>query len=554
MTDLQLARQEADAHFTLGESYSFQGESAKAIEEFKQTLLKDPDSVMVRMRLAAEYVRVGLLTEALEAASSAVKMDPDNVEARVLLAGLYTGAKLYDQAIEQFETVYQMDETKEEAVLFVGAIYAEQGDFEKAENHFRRVLKINGFKSKSQAYYYLGKINYEKDRSDTETTLKHLRKSIQLNPENREAVVALAQILIEIEANDEAERVLFKYQDSKGPDPEMTRMLARIYLNEQKFSEASEQLETLSQFDPENMSLKIQRALLYMELKQKDRAIALLKQILKEEPELDKARFYLGALYLDKAEIQKAIAQLEEIPPLSTYYIDSRIQISQLHKEAGNFSGAEAVLKEGIQSRSDAPEFVAALATVYDAQKKYRQAKESLEEALPKFPENTQLRFFLGSILDRLGQTDESIKAFKAALEIDPDHVQSLNYLAYTYAELGTNLDEAEVFAKKALRLAPNDPYILDTVGWIYFKKGNFEEAQKHIEAAYRQKPDEAVIVEHLGDVYVKTESWSRAAAMYRQAEVLETDSKKADSIREKLAAIKNQAQPAGRLPASLPE
>lgn len=554
MSEEQVARQEADAHFTLAESYSFQGESQKAIEEFKQTLLKDPDSVLVRLKLAAEYIRAGLISEAVEAADSAVKMDPSNVDARMLLAGLYTGVKLYDSAIEQFEEAYILDSSNEEAALFIGAVHAEKGEFSKAENHFFRLLKVPGFKSKAKAYYYLGKISHEKEDSKIEETVGYLKKAVKIDPGYRDAVIALAQILTEENKSGAAEKVLFSYQNNNGPDPEMTRLLAKIYLESKDFHKASEQLEILSKFDASNMSLKIQRALLYMELSKKSEAIVLLEDILRDAPELDKARFYLGALYLDEERFSHAIVQFEKIPGASTYYSDARIQMAQLYKEAKRFEKAESVLREGIKTRDDLPELVAALATTYDVQKKYSQAKESLEDALPKFPENAQLHFFLGSIFDRLGNTSKSIELFKATLEIDSDHVQALNYLAYTYAELGKNLEEAQEYASKALRLAPNDPYILDTVGWIHFKMGNLKKAQEYIEAAYRQKPDEAVIVEHLGDLYVKTESWNRAAAMYQQAHALEVDSKKAKSILDKLAAIENQAQPSSRLPASLPE
>jgi tetratricopeptide (TPR) repeat protein len=554
LSEEQVNRQEADAHFTLAESYAFQGESAKAIEEFKQTLLKDPASVTVRLKLAAEYVRSGLITEAIEAADSAVKLAPKNPEARMLLAGLYTGVKLFDQAIVQFEEAYAMDPSNEEAALFIGAVQAEKGEFVKAENHFDRVLKIPDFKSKAKAHYYLGKINHEKEDADVRVTLKHLRRAIQENPDYRDAVIALAQVLSEEEMDQEAEKALFKYQEVQGPDPEMTRLLTKIYLKNKDFEKAAEQMAVLSKFDSSNMSLKIQRALIHMELKESDQAIALLEEILEEAPDLDKARFYLGALYLDKQQFSRAISNFEQIPAASTYYSDARVQIAQLYKEANRFPKAEATLVEAIKSRDDLPELVAALATTYDSQRKYKEAQKILEAGVQKFPEDTQLNFFLGSVFDRLGETEKSIEMFKVTLEIDPDHVQALNYLAYTYAETGKNLEEAEEFAQKALRLSPNDPYIMDTVGWIKFKMGNYKAAQKLIEAAYRQKPDEAVIAEHLGDIYSKTESWSRAAAMYHQAQLLESDTKKADQIREKLAAIQNQAQPANRLPASLPE
>jgi putative PEP-CTERM system TPR-repeat lipoprotein len=553
LSDEQIARQEADAHFTMAEAYSFQGDSTKAIEEFRQTLLKDPDSVAVRLRLAAEYVRAGLMSEAIETAKEAVQKAPKNAEAHMLLAGLYTSVKLYDGAVDEFQTTYELDPNNEEAALFIGAVYAEKGDFNKAENHFLRVLKVPGFKSKAKAYFYLGKVNHERENEDSKKTVDFLKKAVKLDPSYKEAVVALAQIQMEDGDSKGAEKSLLHFSDDQGPDPDVARILAKIYLDRKDYDKAVEQMEVLSKFDPQNISIKIQRALMHMQLKQNERAITLLEEILQDSPELDKARFYLGALYLDKGDLDKSIDNFKKIPPASTYYADSQVQVAQLYKQAGRTADAENLLEEAVKQRPDLPEFVAALAVAYDSEKKYDQARDVLEKALPKFPDNSQLRFYLGSVFDRLGKTQDSIASFKSVLEIDPDHVQALNYLAYTYAEIGQNLKEAEVMVKKALRLAPNDPYIMDTLGWVYYKNGDFKEAQKYIEKAYRQKPDEAVIVEHMGDLYVKTENWSRAAAMYQQAQILETDKKRASNIREKLAAVQNQAQPTDRLPASVP-
>src|SRR5690606_18188230 len=142
------------------------------------------------------------------------------------------------------------------------------------------------------------------------------------------------------------------------------------------------------------------RALLHMELKESGQAIALLEEILQAAPELDKARFYLGALYLEKGDFNKSIEDFKKIPPSSTYYADSQIQVAQLYKQAGVPSKAEDLLQTAVNERSDLPELVAALATTYDSQKKYEEAREVLEKALPSFPDNSQLRFYLGSVLD----------------------------------------------------------------------------------------------------------------------------------------------------------
>ena len=93
----------------------------------------------------------------------------------------------------------------------------------------------------------------------------------------------------------------------------------------------------------------------------------------------------------------------------------------------------------------------------------------------------------------------------------------ALNYLGYTYAERGTNLDEAEDLIKRALKFRPNDGYILDSLGWVYFKKKKFDEALIELEKAWKLAPNDPVIGEHLGDVYVKKNLWEKALKVYRR-------------------------------------
>lgn len=175
-----------------------------------------------------------------------------------------------------------------------------------------------------------------------------------------------------------------------------------------------------------------------------------------------------------------------------------------------------------------------------------------LKGAIEKFPTNTQLIFFLGTMHDRIGQSNESISLMQRVIDLDKEHVQALNYLAYTYAELGSNLEEAEALSRRALALQPDDGYILDTLGWILFKRGDNEGAIKYLEAAFRIKPSEAIIAEHLGDAYLRHQMWQRATAMYRKAVEFEKDIEKGKKISEKLANVESQNQRSVRAPASV--
>ncbi len=153
-------------------------------------------------------------------------------------------------------------------------------------------------------------------------------------------------------------------------------------------------------------------------------------------------------------------------------------------------------------------------------------------------PDQAELYFRLGALLDKLGQKRESIQQLKTALKLDPFHALALNYLGYTYAERGTNLDEAEDLIKRALKVRPNDGYIIDSLGWVYFKKKKYDEALVELEKAWKLVPNDPVIGEHLGDVYFKKALWEKALKVYRRVWELLTGPKEKEALQKKIKEV----------------
>ena len=177
-------------------------------------------------------------------------------------------------------------------------------------------------------------------------------------------------------------------------------------------------------------------------------------------------------------------------------------------------------------------------ASLLNELKQHKKAIRSLTKAIKSFPRDQQLHFILGSIYDKVGQKDKTIETMKYVLSLNPQHIEALNYLAYTYAEMGTHLEEAEVMAREALRLKPDDGYIQDTLGWIMFKKGDIKGSIKLLESAHKINSDESIIAEHLGDAYSKENLLERALEMYRKAYQIETGEKEKDKLQSKIKAI----------------
>jgi tetratricopeptide (TPR) repeat protein len=127
----------------------------------------------------------------------------------------------------------------------------------------------------------------------------------------------------------------------------------------------------------------------------------------------------------------------------------------------------------------------------------------------------------------------------KKTLRLDTNHVDALNYLGYTYAERGINLDEALELIKKAVKLAPERGYIRDSLGWVYFKKDMHNDALREIKKAAETMKDDPVVFEHLGDVYMKLDNKKAAMdAWEKSLKFHETEEGLKERVEKKIKGI----------------
>lgn len=540
-------RVQADYHFALGESYSLEGNSARAIEEYKLTLIYDAQSPVVRFRLAQEFVKQGLVSEAMEQAKLALEHDPRMVEAHMLLGGLHSALRMYNEALATYRKVLEIDPEHGDAPMFIGALYAEQKRYPEAVAQFEALAKNKANRSPHVAWYYAGRIHLEEGRPGAEARAeKAFLQALEAKPEFVDATLALGQIYEARHRREDAKRLYRAYQEKSGPDSGVADALGRLHMEDEEFDKAFEQYEVIEARDEENLNVKVKMAFILIEKKQYSAAIVKLEEILARAPYSDKIRFYLGAVYEEIKDYKAAIGQFSKIPATSSYYAEGVVHMAYLHKLNGDYELAVKAIEDGIRQQPDHPQFYALYASFLDDMREYDRGVAMLEGAVLKFPEHAQLHFFLGSMHDRLGRADKTESAMTKVLEIDGNHVQALNFLAYTYAEQNKNLDAAERMVRRALELQPNDGYILDTLGWVLFKKGDTVEAVRVLEAAYKAQPTESVIAEHLGDAYYKLQLPEKAKRMYQRAFETETNDTNQRKIRNKIVSIDQQQQSVG--------
>lgn len=546
-------RTQADYYFSMGEAYSLDGNAAKAIESFKMTLIYDQNSPTVNMRLAGEYLKQGMLSESLAQAEEAVKKDDKNLDAHLLLGGLYSSMKLYPKAMDQYHTVLKLDPKNTEAPLYIGALYSEQKQSDKAVSYFESLAKNPDYASPYLAHYYIGRVRMEQPEAKFQKAAEaSFKKSLSLKPDFADATLSLGALYAK-QKNDEKATTLYRnYQKENTPSPKIAEVLSQTFIEQGKYDLAYEQLEVLEPSSDEPLNVKMKMALILIDQKKYPLATEKLEAVLKEAPESDKVRFYLGAVYEETHQNEKAVSEFKKITASSTFFGEAIVHSAYLLKGMNHLDEAVDVISKGLTAKGDQPQVYAMYASLLDEKGDFKSAANVLEQGLEKFPENAQLRFYYGTINDRLGKKDVVITEMKKVLAIDPNNVQGLNYLAFTWAELNQNLPDAEKLARHAMELEPQDGYVLDTLGWILYKRNKYPEAVKFLEAAHKVQGTVSVIAEHLGDAYYKQSMVDKAKKMYRKAADLESDKNKVKEIRNKITVIEKQELSSPRLPASV--
>ena len=168
------------------------------------------------------------------------------------------------------------------------------------------------------------------------------------------------------------------------------------------------------------------------------------------------------------------------------------------------------------------------LTDIYFQEKNVDQVIAHYENALSENPKFMPGYMILGSIYERQGEEEKAEAVYRKALEIESDFVPAANNLAFNLAERGVNVEEALQLAEQAKEKRPDDPFVLDTLGWVYFLLGHYGQATAHLEKSVSKMPDNPSFNYHLGKAYYKNNQHDKARAYL--SKVLELDPKSKDA------------------------
>lgn len=533
--------EQANLWYIQGRQKALQGKFEEAAPILEKALAASPENPFVNFQLTEVYLRLSEFEKAERTGKLAVEKDPQNIDYRATLGGVYASMKRYREAKEQYRKILELEPENPKAPLLLGILEAESGQLSEGVKILSKAIDDNS--DNFMAYFYRAKIFIEMD--DTKRAKNDLDKCLTLRPSFVEAGTALGLLHERLGEVDDAIKVYLRIQGNGR----FNKRLAQLYLQKNEFEKALNQLLEYEQVEPDDYTARVKIALIYFEMKNHERALERFQTILKEQPDADNVRFYLGAVHEELKQYEKAIAEFKKVTKESTFFREAMLHIGFIMKDMGDHKAGIEFAKKLVANSPDIVEFYDMQASFHEQLKEYSKALAVITRGLQRFKNDEKLLYFEGALLDKQGNRDKAIANMKQILEMNPNNAHALNFLGYTYAEMGTRLDEAEALVKRALELRPEDGYIEDSLGWVYFKQGKIDEALVHLKKAEKLQPEEAIIQEHLGDVAMKKKDYSLAENYFKKAVSLsqKKDKDMAKKIESKLANLAKDRLPSNQ-------
>jgi len=485
-----------------------------AVNDLKKAIEADPQSRYLLKELVMLYLNQKDETHALATMEVLLKKNPDDVETLILFARLKHVFNQPEGVKEIYEKIIRLDPEKRNIYLLLGQQYIEENDYENAHRVYKSLIKQ--FPESYAGYFFLGRTLSQQGK--TKAAIAAFKKTLKLEPDLEEPRWELIKLYQSQGRTNKAEKIYREILESDDKNIEAAMGLGFLYYKNKKFEQSDRILMPLGLRSLKESAIIRKLIQNYIEKQRHTQALVIVKGMLKGAPQNSELNYIAATVYHFLKKDSMAIRHFDKVKPDSDFYTEAVVQIAFILQNRGDIDEAIRRMQAMVKTASDKPEMMLYLGGMYEEKKDYEQAVKVLKQGLALAPDDTKLNFRLGVVYDKQGQKQSSIEIMKHVIGLDPQHYNALNYLGYTYTESGKNLDEAEQLISRALKIKPDDGYITDSLGWVYYKKGDYATALQFLKKAAALVPDDPIILEHLGDAYMKMNTPDKALKYYRRS------------------------------------
>ena len=432
---------------------------------------------------------------ALEAARVWIKLEPDAPRAGQTLAAILIGQGKVDEAVPYLESFLKSEEGPA-AFLHLPMLFSKVKDTEQSYAVVKKLAQ--GYPQLPEAQYAVAQAAIR--AGHREEAIEALKQAEKLRPGWEAAALLRAQLLAR---RSKAEGLAFlKDYLAEYPQASDVRLAyARLLVNTNQFAEARAQFNQLTEEVPDNPDITLAAGLLALQMADLDEAERLLtraQELNFREPQT--AAYYLGQIAEEHKQLDRALELYQSVDE-GEFMIPARSRQAGILARQGKLAEARSLLTETpTQNDIQRIQLIQAEANLLRDEKDFQGVYNVLSDALKKFPDAVDLLYDRAMAAEKINKLDVMEQDLRKVIRIKPDYAHAYNALGYTLADRTDRLAEAEELLGKALSLAPDDGFILDSMGWLYYRKGELAKAQETLERAYKNRPD-AEIAAHLGEV-----------------------------------------------------
>lgn len=545
--------------FINGSIQETKGNIQEAINEYSAAL-SYADKPGIHYALAKNYYRINKLALALQHARKAAQLEPDNKEFLFLLASVYNSSHLEDSSIAVYEKIISLDSTDAKAYFQLAQLY-EKNRPNHALAIYKKLIDMIG----PEWNVLINMIDLNERLGNVEESITMLEELVKLNPSDLQLQKLLIDAYIKTKNYDKAlktcDESLISYPDEIG----LLELKGNIFIQQDKWNDAALVYEKIFENKESDFNTKLRIASLFMMASEKDSTNLFTAKKFFEKLNTDSTDWQinasLGEIEMKLRNDSSAIEYFKKAASLAEWNSQLWVRLGGLLFDKRKYSDVISLLSEAVEKFPNdfAINLIYGLSLSQNNQ--HQKAKIYLERAVNINPNDITSLTAYGYTLNQLKDETGALKILNKALSIDPKNIDIigmaaliydsqknfeksdslynealkidstnaliLNNYAYSLAERGIKLEEALRMSKKAVEKEPKNASYLDTIGWIYYKLGDYKTAKKYIEDSIKQDSKSATVTDHLGDVYFKLGNKEKAKELWKKALELEPSNEK---------------------------
>lgn len=485
--------------------------------------------------VAREATRVGFTygfnDDALISAKRWSKLDEDSDEALLFIAQLQLRLGQIKASSHSLTQLLKRGEEPPDERLTALIPFLSQEDPEDADQLMRMLAKP--YKNSASAQYAVGVMALQ--AGDTDEAVQRATRALEIKPDWLKAHLLMARSMLHAGDQDGAINYTSRIVgDDPDPDPEARMELAIMLLSAGRDDDALSQVNQILLEQPSRTDALRLMAIINFRLDRIDAAWADFQDLLASGHYTMDALYYLGRISDRRQEHDQAIRLYTQVQS-GNYAVISQRRASAIMMEQGKDEEALEHLRQfGTDNPLYAVDMVEAQAQLLASMERYHDALNVYDRVIEFRPESETAVLGKAELLLRMGRVDDAIAEYRQCVKRWPDSAITLNALGYTLADRTDDYAEAEKLIKKALKLDPDSPAIIDSYGWVLYRLGENERALEELQRAYEILKD-AEVASHIVEVLGSLERLDEALQVLEEAELLNPDSEILRDIRERV-------------------